>query len=176
MSLKSFLNKRCTLHGQNAPHVKEFKPSLTGLFEDVLSNGSSLRIRVTGKSMAPFIRDGEIVTIRKTPGSSFRRGDLIFFKNDKGLPVLHRMIKRDKSADKILTKGDALTYFDRPVRDNDVMGKVSIIEKKNSFAGLKYLHMDSSLWISVNYFIASLFLVRSKWNIASSILIKKLGS
>ena len=65
---------------------------LTGLFEEILNRGSYLRVEVTGKSMAPVLRSGDIVTIVKVTPASLRVGDLVFYKNGLGLPVLHRLL------------------------------------------------------------------------------------
>lgn len=102
------------------------------LFEDILNSGASLRVRVTGRSMSPFLRGGEVLTIRKVPGNSLKRGDLIFFRNHEGCPVVHRIVKKDngdKRAITFLTKGDALVSPDEPVQAHDIFGKVFAIEK-----------------------------------------------
>ena len=50
------------------------------LFQDILSSGMFLRVRVTGRSMSPFLTGGEIIMIKKTPASCLRKGDLVFLK------------------------------------------------------------------------------------------------
>ena len=103
------------------------------LFEDILERGLSLRVRVTGESMKPFLRGGEIMTIKKESPDALRKGDLIFFKNGHGPPFLHRLVQRRESPDgkfTFLTKGDALIALDKPVPYHRILGKVSRIEKK----------------------------------------------
>jgi signal peptidase I len=168
MYSKSILNKTRPLPVQNNSPFREIKPALTGLFDDILSSGSSLRIRVTGNSMAPFLRGGEIVTIRKTPVSSLKRGDLIFFTNSEDVPFLHRIIKRDKKAFTLLTKGDALRYYDKAISSENVMGRVCIIENEKTFPGFKHINMGSIHWRAVNYLIATFFLIRLRLSNASS--------
>ena len=162
MSLKSFLHKTSSLSDQNTTPAREIKPALTGLFEDILISGSSLRVRVTGRSMAPFLMGGEIVTLKKVPSASFRRGDLVLFRDSQGLPFLHRIIKMDRAASTVQTKGDALRYRDRPVNSDNVLGRVCMIEKEKALFGLKYLNVESISWRTVNYFIAIYSIIKSK--------------
>lgn len=77
--------------------LKKKDPSVTRLFEDILSTGSTLRVKVTGRSMAPFLSGGEIVTIKSVPCALLHRGDLIFFINGEYLPILHRIIHKKKN-------------------------------------------------------------------------------
>jgi signal peptidase I len=128
------------------------KPVKLGLFEDILDDEINLRVKVTGRSMEPFLRGGEILTIKKVPYASLQKGDLIFFKNRHGLPVLHRIIK--KSTNSIQTKGDALMAFDEPVCENDVLGKVCMVEKIKPRGEIKSINMESFFWRNFNCFIA----------------------
>lgn len=138
----------------------------TVLFEDILGAGSRLRVQVTGKSMFPFLRAGDVVTIQKVPDDAMGRGDIIFFKNSHGLPVLHRLIRKKRGSDDIVTfqtKGDALAAFDRPVSGHEVLGKVIKIEEKNSAGRMK--NMESFQWRTINHLIAlTLFAKSTIWH------------
>jgi len=145
------------------------------LFEEILESGSSLRVKVTGRSMAPFLRGGEIVTLKKEPHDALRKGDLIFFKDNRGTPFLHRIIKKTKSHDEKITfrtKGDALIAFDEPVQYQKVLGKVSRIEKFDSGSGSKCINMESFQWRTINAIIARISLFKSYFLYALSFLLK----
>lgn len=134
------------------------------LFEDILERGLSLRVRVTGESMKPFLRGGEIVTIKKEAPHGLRKGDLIFFKNGHGPPLLHRLIQRRESPDgkfTFLTKGDALIALDKPVPYHRILGKVRRIEKTNLVPRLKYINMESGKWRAINSIAARISLLKS---------------
>lgn len=127
---------------------------ITGFFRDILDSGASLRVRVTGRSMVPFLRGGEVVTIRKVPHSRLRRGDLIFVDNPTGFPILHRLIRRKKAGKEefvFQTRGDALQYFDLPVRCGEILGRVCEIERCCAESGIKRIKMDSWLQRKTNY-------------------------
>lgn len=133
------------------------EPSVTGLFEDIVTSGSILRVKVTGRSMAPFLQGGDIVSIRQVPCSSLRRGDLVFFRNKEGFPVLHRLIRKRHLSNTITmvqTKGDALIVPDEPVPYQSILGKVWKIERVPSGNGRRLIDMESMRWRTINYFVA----------------------
>lgn len=133
---------------QNACHrdIKTLLPGYIALFEEMLGRGNCLRVRVTGRSMQPFLEDQEIISVKKVPASSLRMGDLILFKTRQDTLVLHRIIKKicvDKNNVFFQTKGDALRAADEPVHQNAVLGKVCGIEKAGFFGRVRKINMDS---------------------------------
>jgi signal peptidase I len=134
-----------------------------GLFQDILERGLSLRVKATGRSMMPFLMGGEILTIKKVSSASLKRGDLLFFRNPHGYPVLHRVIRKklDKNVFIFHTKGDALGQFDEPVTDNHVLGKVSTIERKHTNCA-RPINLESFFWVAMNYLAALNILIGSR--------------
>jgi len=133
------------------------EPEKLVLFEDILNDGISLRVKVTGRSMAPFLRGGELLTIKKADASSLRKGDLIFFKNQYGSPIIHRIIKTSRgptAVNTFQTKGDALMVFDEPVCEDKILGKVCLIERIGPHGELKSIDMESLIRRNLNYFLA----------------------
>ena len=156
--------------------MKGFQPELLRLFEDVLSNGSSLRVRVTGRSMAPFLRGGETLTLRQEQSLSLRKGDLILFRSAYDLPVVHRIIKKRKTDDGtlcFLTKGDALIAFDKEIHENSVLGKVWLIEKPLPSGKTKHIDMNSLFYRSRNFLIAILGFFKTQTYFALSAAVAK---
>jgi signal peptidase I len=142
-------------------------PEKIMLFEDILNGGLTLRVKVTGESMAAVLRGGEILTIKKAPSSSLHIGDLIFFKTLYGIPLLHRVVRKQRDKDMFIfqTKGDALITMDQPVTEHNILGKVCRIEKPFSGGRIKQIEMESSIWKVINYFRAIISLGRSKAHI-----------
>jgi len=130
-----------------------------GLFEDLLGRGVLLRIRVTGRSMVPFLQGGEMLTIRKASASSLRKGDLVFFKNRDGHPVIHRIVKKYTHNDVLTfqTRGDALIGFDGPVREEHILGKVCSLER-----GRRHLNLEAAHWRCAHYLRAIVNLCESR--------------
>jgi signal peptidase I len=136
--------------------MRGHQPDILRLFEDILRNGTGLRVRVTGRSMAPFLRGGEIVTIKKVAYASLRIGDLIFFKGRNTSPLLHRIVKKQRTENGLVfqTKGDAVQGADEPVSEHNILGKVCIIEKNIFGMGTKRVYMESRFWKMINYLFA----------------------
>jgi signal peptidase I len=159
-------------------------PEITGLFEDILNRGLSLRVKVTGRSMAPFLKGGELLTINQTDLSSLRRGDLLFFRDAYGHPVLHRIISKQPGCDGQIifkTKGDGLRAFDEPVSTPEVLGKACKIENMDTVIGIRQIDMEAPLWKGINYFLAlvnlaelKMYFVRSRLAISLKLLTRKI--
>jgi signal peptidase I len=136
-----------------------------GLYEDILKKGISLHVKVTGRSMSPYLKGGETLTIRKVQPESLKRGDMIFFKGQSDHPVLHRIVRiQRKGGGRYIfqTKGDGTYAFDDPVSEDAVIGKVSKIERKTSSNGSKDIDMESLNSRIVNYCLAQYSLIRPK--------------
>lgn len=114
--------------------IKAWGYSAIHLLSDVLNDGSTLRVKVTGRSMVPFLCGGEIALIKKVSCSHLHRGDLILFKSSRNALTLHRIIhKKDSNGETtFLTKGDALRAFDEVVQYQNVLGKVYQLEISDS--------------------------------------------
>jgi signal peptidase I len=133
------------------------RPEICSFFEDLLESGLTLRVRVTGRSMAPFLKGNEILTIKKVALSSLQIGDLILFKDSSGMPILHRIIKKRRIGDYqfyFYTKGDSLLALDDTVSGNEVLGKVCEIEKCFSNTATHGINMESYEWRVINYLTA----------------------
>jgi hypothetical protein len=81
------------------------------------------------------------------------RGDLIFFRNNQGFPVLHRLIRKrhlSHTITTVQTKGDALIAPDEPVPCQRIVGRVWKIERN----GRRSIDMESMRWRTINYLVA----------------------
>ena len=143
------------------------------MFQDILNSGLSLRLKATGRSMMPFLTGGEILTIKKVSSASLKKGDLLFFRNSHGRPILHRIVRKERVGNLFIfqTKGDALREFDEPVLDSCVLGKACKIEKTYvEYAG--QINLESFFWLTINYLAAMKSLMGSKARFA---VLKLLG-
>ena len=108
---------------------------ITMLCEDILNQGVELRIKVTCQSMRPVINANDVVTVKKVPAEKIRIGDLLLIKNNSGLLILHRLIKKERYVGYTVyrTKGDSLLIPDVGVTADRIIGKVYKIEKLNKY-------------------------------------------
>jgi signal peptidase I len=103
-------------------------PDLIGLLSAVLEKGSRFRFRAAGFSMAPFVRDGDIITVSPLRSRVPRLGDLVAFTSPgKDRLLVHRVVARKNDA--LLVKGDNLVCPDGLVPLNRLLGRVSRIER-----------------------------------------------
>jgi translation initiation factor IF-1 len=134
------------------------------LAAELLEAGHDLRVRVSGNSMRPFLKDGDVVTIRKTPLAALKKGDILFCRCDNDVLILHRLLKtqNDGSApDGMLfyIKGDALDRMDSPVAAGQCLGKVVTAERRAP-RGVVLTDMLSSRSVITNCLSARYFRFR----------------
>jgi hypothetical protein len=143
------------------------------LFQELLDNGLDLRVRVTGKSMAPFLRGGEVVTIKKVPFLSLRRGDLVLCRLSDGFTVLHRIIRimeRRNGGFTLQTKGDGRGAPDQAISKHEVLGKVCAIERANPSGRCRVSDMESKLWRITNCQLAWISLANPRFPVLSRLV------
>jgi len=67
--------------------------SLTELMRAVLAKGKPFRFEAKGFSMSPFIKDGDVITVRPLLGVAPRTGDIVaFLLPSSGRAAVHRII------------------------------------------------------------------------------------
>lgn len=93
-------------------------------------------LRVSGKSMLPWIREGDIVFLRQTPIREVVRGDVVVFRKNGTLCVHRVLATRGHAAPgeshvSLITKGDATADADSPVSFGDVLGRVEFVYRRN---------------------------------------------
>lgn len=100
---------------------------LRELTRATLQSGKSLRFTARGYSMAPFIRDGDLITIVPCE-SSPRPGEVLAFVNaDTQRLTVHRLISRTASGS--VLKGDNVGEPDGFVPDAQLLGRVARVER-----------------------------------------------
>ena len=103
---------------------------LKDVSEAILNDGYNVRVSTRGPSMFPLIKTGDKITI--SPAKCFGVGDLIVFKRDEQM-VCHRLVRVfEKDGIKYYqTRGDSFFSLDEPVTSDQILGKVTKIEREN---------------------------------------------
>jgi len=102
--------------------------SFLSLARAVLGRGYSLRFLAKGFSMAPFIRDGDVLTLAPRAGKRLRPGDIVAYVNPSdGRLSVHRIIAW--RAGKITIKGDNVPMPDGTFAEDSVLGIVRRVER-----------------------------------------------
>ena len=135
------------------------------LFADILDQELDLRIKVTGRSMRPFINNGDMVTLRKVSPESLRCGDIIYFTNANDSQVMHRIVSITILLDRrflFMTKGDASLQKDEPINEDQVQGKAFYVEKILPLIGPVSVNLDSMLFDGLYRIYSQLFIIKCK--------------
>jgi signal peptidase I len=104
-------------------------PALAELLQAVMKKGIPFTFRVSGTSMFPFIRDGDVVTVSPQEGRAPRFGDVVLRLAADGQQVLvHRVIGTNGGA--YLTRGDASSLADGPAALEHVLGRVVALKRR----------------------------------------------
>jgi hypothetical protein len=93
-----------------------------------LGNGQSLRFQARGKSMRPFIQDGDLVEVQPVPSATIQRGDVLFCRLADGRLVIHRVVQVKPGA--LRLQGDALLFSDGNIPAENVLGRVDSLTRQ----------------------------------------------
>jgi signal peptidase I len=106
--------------------------SLSDLSREILAHDCHFRFRAKGFSMYPFIRDGDVVTIRPVDPSFLNVGDVIFYQLERSL-VVHRIIGKQTFDGKMCftTRGDSSPGSEQEVYEDLVLGKVVTLQRNS---------------------------------------------
>jgi hypothetical protein len=121
------------------------------LIEEGLLAGGTLRARVAGESMSPFLRPGNWIIAERVGGESLARGDLVLFARGSDL-VVHRYLGTVRREGRLLhlSKGDGRFFFDAPWPSSVVVGRVLEVHK-----GSRILRLRRGPWRTVNYLLGA---------------------
>ena len=103
--------------------------ALLELMRAVLARGRPFRFCARGWSMAPFIRDGDVITVAPLQQALPRVGEVVaFVRPEEGNLVVHRVVARKAAA--VLIQGDnGLEYEDGLIPQENLLGRVTQIER-----------------------------------------------
>jgi len=86
---------------------------------------------ISGGSMDPVLRTGDIAVMREVPPAEVQVGDIVRFRHE-GVHVVHRVVEVQRPPEGLvfITKGDANNRLDPPVPAERVEGKVVFVIRK----------------------------------------------
>jgi hypothetical protein len=101
------------------------------LATEVLQTSGKLTFQVTGWSMLPTIFPGDTLVVERCSADCTREGDIVLVSRD-GRLLVHRLLEKTCESDRpssIRTRGDSMPTIDPPVNAQQLLGKVSAIER-----------------------------------------------
>ena len=107
------------------------------------------RIRVFGSSMRPLIRNGDIVRVESVRGADVRWGEIVVCYDADAGALAHRVLKTVVTEDnhRLLLKGDAAHRCDGLVGAEQVLGRVTTIERDGHLIRVDGLSKRGLGWI-----------------------------
>jgi len=113
---------------------------MLGMLDELLGDGKVVRIRIKGRSMLPFLRDGvEQVDLSTPADKEMIPGALVLFRY-RDVFVLHRIIRRKEN--KLMIMGDNVYQYKEVVTTDQVIG----IVRKIIYPHGRELSTDSRRW------------------------------
>jgi len=97
------------------------------LVSQLLDEGLTVEIPVTGSSMWPFLQSGDIVTLAPASLEEVRPGDVVAFVRSNRRLVIHRVV--GTSRDGALTRGDAVGRSTETVAEADLIARAIRVDR-----------------------------------------------
>ncbi|MFH1783026.1 MAG: S26 family signal peptidase [Candidatus Omnitrophota bacterium] len=100
------------------------------LMKEAFKKGNSFRFKAKGFSMSPFIKGGDVITIKPLKEVSLIIGDIVSFISPKTNSLaVHRIVSIKKNG--CVFKGDNSFNSDGLVLNKDILGVINKIERNN---------------------------------------------
>jgi hypothetical protein len=104
------------------------------LIDNSLESGASVRLKINGDSMRPWLCQGDTVVVRRIDIDQLRPGNILVIRTNGDL-LTHRLIAVNDNV--WLTKGDASPAPDKPVSPREILGRVESIERSRTIIDLQ---------------------------------------
>ena len=135
--------------------------------EKLLADGNILRIKPDGYSMYPmFVPGRDEAFIRGIKGSSAMRGDVVLYRRNNGMLVLHRLQRRGK--DGLYMVGDNQVKTEGPLDESQVIGILDGFIRNG-----KYISTDNILYKTLSCIWLFMRPLRRPFQLAAACIKKK---
>ena len=101
---------------------------LLDLTTELLSQGTTVHFRPSGRSMYPSIREGELITVEPVQASDVKPADVVLYRSERGL-IAHRVVCSSQDARVFRLQGDASLSCDEPVEAHRILGRVVGVQR-----------------------------------------------
>jgi hypothetical protein len=101
------------------------------LSAELLRAGKSIVFRAFGRSMRPFVRDGDALHVAPVAPETIRRGSIVLYIGRQGRAVAHRVLDRSVYAGRccLLVRGDSSSGPCERVSAKRVLGVVTKVQR-----------------------------------------------
>lgn len=104
-----------------------------GLYKEVLSRGSSVRMQVDGVSMSPYLLPGDIVWVEPAGAEELRVGEVALYERE-GRPVVHQLAGRTRRDGRwlLMFRAVGMNAIETVLGGEAVLGRVTAFEREGS--------------------------------------------
>jgi phage repressor protein C with HTH and peptisase S24 domain len=107
-----------------------------------LASHAPIWMPVCGASMSPLLRPGDQVLVDLT--RSWVCGDVVVVGARRGL-VVHRIVAVAGDGARVITKGDAVSHCDRPMRSAAIVGVVIRVRRRHWWGWWQEMEVSRAL-------------------------------
>lgn len=112
--------------------------------EELLAEGKCIQIKLQGYSMYPlFVPGRDEVIIERCDPAGVRRGDVLLYRRDSGILVLHRLYRRTREG--FFMVGDNQKEVEGPLAAHQFKGKMTAFIRKG-----KKISVRNPLYVAVS--------------------------
>lgn len=118
-------------------------PEFTQLSSEILEEGNRLRFTAHGSSMAPFIHDGDILTVEPVDHPKLRVGKIVFYRTEGDSVIAHRIIgiRREDEKANLRVRGDSSPGSEDAIVVDQILGQIEVVER-----GDKQIRISEGAW------------------------------
>ena len=111
---------------------KNLNDQMLDIVESLLDDNHTLSFRMQGFSMYPTLKAGDLGYVLKCRANDLTVGDLIVFKQNNKL-IAHRLVEivHQNNQQVFVAKGDKNSFKDAPFTENELVGKITSIQRQN---------------------------------------------
>lgn len=116
--------------------------------EEILESGRLVQIKPQGYSMYPLIVPGrDEVVVQKADAERLKRGDVVLYRRDGSILVIHRIWKRNERG--FYMVGDNQTEIEGPLRPDQMKGKMIALIRNGKEMDVRRMSykIPCSIWL-----------------------------
>ncbi len=121
--------------------------------EEMLSEGQTIQVKPQGYSMYPlFVPGRDMARIAPLGGCRLKRGDVVLYRREGSILVLHRIVRRNKNG--IYLTGDNQSEIEGPLREDQMRGILVGFVRKGKYTSVRniWYRLYASLWLRLRPF------------------------
>lgn len=104
------------------------------VLRELLAQGQSVSLTVTGESMSPFLRHGRDQIRLAAVAAPPQRGDMVFFRRRNGQYIMHRVLRRMPDGNYAIV-GDGQQQVESPIAPEQIFAVVTQVCRKGTWIG-----------------------------------------